>query len=158
MTTPPVTTRIEEVFLEDHLHSLSKLVNAHFAWLPTQVPFLRVVTGAQGSIHLRAFGLELIHLAPEIHSRVDTLEVLALPIAGGLLYRPGGTMQFERIRTNTGASTLRVALVDYRPRLPLWLYNKTQLVLHNWLTHRFALGVVRGRIDVSPPDRPLPLP
>lgn len=75
----------------------------------------------------------------------------SFPIRGGILAaEPGGELL---IGSTNGLTT--VAVVGYRPKLPLPLYRATQYLFHHFLT-RLALLQLRGRVPAeSAPATPV---
>ena len=73
------------------------------------------------------------------------------PIRGGILAaEPGGEV---RVGSADGQTT--VAVVGYRPSLPLPLYRVTQYLVHHFVT-RLALLQLRGRLPAeAPPATPV---
>ncbi len=74
----------------------------------------------------------------------------SFPISGGVLAaEPGGELW---VGSTDGRTS--VAVVGYRPSLPLPVYRPTQYLFHRFLT-RLALLQLRGRVPVeSPPATP----
>ena len=74
----------------------------------------------------------------------------SFPIRGGVLAAgPGGEL---RIASAEGRTT--VALVGYRPSLPLPVYRATQFLFHHFIS-RLALLQLRGRVPAeAPPATP----
>jgi hypothetical protein len=74
----------------------------------------------------------------------------SFPISGGALAaKPGGELW-----VSSAGGLTSVALVGYRPTLPLPVYRATQYVFHHFLS-RLALLQLRGRVPAeSPPATP----
>lgn len=68
----------------------------------------------------------------------------ARPVLGGLLAHPGGEMALE-LEPAPGGTVLRAALRGFRPRMPWWLYRRTQVGLHERSTYAFLREVARAR-------------
>lgn len=79
-----------------------------------------------------------------------TAQGWSFPITGGLLAaQPGGELW---IASADGLTT--VAVVGYRPSLPLPIYRATQLFVHHFIS-RLALLQLRGRVPAeAPPATP----
>ena len=65
-------------------------------------------------------------------------------ITGGLLAAPGGKQRLEFREVLCGRHVL-VALHDYRPRLPWYVYLLTQALLHLWVMRSFARHLAASR-------------
>ena len=65
-------------------------------------------------------------------------------VQGGLLARPNtmGRMEFRQILHER---TLIVAVHDFEPRLPWWIYRSTQAVFHAWIMKRFTRYLKKHR-------------
>ena len=133
--------------------SLRELERAYFAWVP------RISAGAvrpswkgpEGPLHLelQSWGWpQAIRLAPA----EETPTQLKRAIEGGLLAHPGGYLAFSQHRDGARVQ-LVVALVDFRPRLPRWLYLPTQRRLHVRSTYAFLREVTR-RMRLGRPQPP----
>lgn len=110
-------------------------------WLPSCVwPILNTSVSDNGVIYFRLRGvgwtlLELTHSPPA--SRPDRHLFL---ITGGLLaqsfentYR--GRLEFREV---SSGSAIIAAIHDFRPRLPWYIYNLTQALVHLWVMKSFG--------------------
>lgn len=69
-------------------------------------------------------------------------------ILGGLLAHAGGSLAFEA-EPRGGLTRIRVALLGFRPRLPLAVYLRTQRRLHERSTYAFLREVACGLSEVD---------
>jgi len=110
-------------------------------WLrETRVPLIGVRVEDSGAVQftLTLTGHHLMGLLPP--TRDDAQEASASYVSAGLLAKECATARFE-FRPVFKDGTILVALLDFVPRLPWWLYRSTQGIFHwemmrlfkNWL-------------------------
>lgn len=129
----------------------------YVAWLPRFVwPFLGVSAEARGRtvFRLRPFGLVLLVLRA-VPDRSTTDRVLFRIEGGSLVDGRGernGRLEFREV---LGGSAILAAIHDYRPRLPWWLYNATQALVHLVVMKGFGRHLARAPGDqAAPSSRP----
>jgi uncharacterized protein YbjT (DUF2867 family) len=104
-------------------------------WLQTVMPFaLRTTSNNRTTeICLRGVGWPLLRLELSERSSEDRR---LFYIRGGLLARPNERGRLE-FRESYESNRMIVALHDFEPALPWWLYRFTQAPLHAWIMRRF---------------------
>jgi hypothetical protein len=129
---------------------LAALEREYFAWVPRiAVQMVRPSYGPDGLF----LGVEpllwprLIRMAPA----EQTAETRSRAIRGGFLARPGGWIAFELL-PHPGGRRLVVALRDFDPRLPRWLYFRVQTRLHERSTFAFLRQVARA-VEARPSSK-----
>ncbi|MEZ6184770.1 MAG: hypothetical protein R3F62_07150 [Planctomycetota bacterium] len=123
--------------------SLRELERAYFAWVP-RISAGMVRPTWHGDDGPLVLGLQpcgwpqAIRLAPATVSETH----LERKIEGGLLAHPGGSLAFSQVRHGERVQ-LTVALMDFHPRMPRWLYLPTQRRLHVRSTYAFLREIAR---------------
>jgi len=123
--------------------SLRELERAYFAWVPRiSAGMVRPRwVGDDGPLRLEVQPLGW-PLAIGLSPAEETPSRLLRRIEGGMLAHPGGYLAFSQARQDERVQ-LTVALVDFRPRLPRWIYLPTQRRLHVRSTYAFLREVAR---------------
>jgi hypothetical protein len=126
----------------------------YFAWLgETLGPVIEVRReGTSVALAVRGPGPALLELAPELLAS----DRAVYRVAGGLLAWPdaappgrapsdpqSGTFEFREV---LGGEAVLVAIADYVPRLPWWLYLVTQAQ-----AHRLVMALFGGHLAAAPP-------
>jgi uncharacterized protein YbjT (DUF2867 family) len=110
--------------------------NLYLRWLPDSMHGLMPITVSQQDdqilFRLWSWGPVLLRL-----ERMVTENQQVFRITGGVLARPSEKGRLE-FRTVLDGQTLIVAIHEYAPRLPWWLYCCSQAVFHQWVMHRFG--------------------
>jgi uncharacterized protein YbjT (DUF2867 family) len=108
----------------------------YMRWLPDSMYGLMPITVSQHDnqtlFRLWSWGPVLLHL-----ERTTSVGRQVFRIIGGVLARPSEKGRFE-FRTVLDGQTLIVAIHEYAPRLPWWIYCCSQALLHQWVMHRFG--------------------
>lgn len=116
----------------------------YFRWLEGAMrPFLRVdlsEDGAHARIAIAGTRISLLELRLAPERSTDDRPLLY--IVGGLLSNDDGRGRLE-LREVRGTQTVLAALHDYIPRLPFFLYRRTQAIAHLWVMWRFARHLAR---------------
>jgi len=116
----------------------------YFRWLEGAMrPFLRVdlsEDAAQARIAIAGTRVSLLELRLAPERSTDDRPLLY--IAGGLLSNDDGRGRLE-LREVHGTRTVLAALHDYIPRLPWFVYRRTQAIAHLWVMWRFARHLAR---------------
>jgi hypothetical protein len=100
------------------------LVRTYWGWLDKAwSPFVSVEVDSD-EVCIRVLGVTAIRMESAGPSRFK--------VCGGALAHPGGVFAFD-----VGADGVEIALMDFVPRLPLWLYRLTHGPLHEWSMRRF---------------------
>jgi uncharacterized protein YbjT (DUF2867 family) len=111
----------------------------YFRWLPRHIRLLRYVEGPQGQWRIGLLSSRLVLIEFTFSKERSTPERTLLYITGGLLARtrdnPKGRMEFREM---LGRGCLIVAIHDFTPRIPWYLYSETQARFHLWVMRRFA--------------------
>jgi len=110
--------------------------NLYLRWLPDSMHGLMPITVSQHDdqtlFRLWSWGPVLLRL-----ERTASAERQVFRIIGGVLARPSEKGRLE-FRTVLDGQTLIVAIHEYAPRLPWWLYCCSQALCHQWVMHRFG--------------------
>jgi uncharacterized protein YbjT (DUF2867 family) len=117
----------------------------YIGWLPYFImPFLRIVRTSFGcEYRLRVFGIVLLTLIKDwVHS---TSSKQIFRVGSGLLVGQGGKGRFE-FAESQDRTFLIVALHNFRPALPWWIYRLTQAVVHKIVMAQFAKKLGRSRV------------
>jgi uncharacterized protein YbjT (DUF2867 family) len=116
----------------------------YFRWLEGAMrPFLRVdlsEDGAHARIAIAGTRISLLELRLAPERSTDDRPLLY--IVGGLLSNDDGRGRLE-LREVHGTRTVLAALHDYIPRLPWFVYRRTQAIAHLWVMWRFARHLAR---------------
>jgi uncharacterized protein YbjT (DUF2867 family) len=116
----------------------------YFRWLEGAMrPFLRVdlfEDGAHARIAIAGTRVSLLELRLAPERSTDDRPLLY--IVGGLLSNDDGRGRLE-LREVRGTQTVLAALHDYIPRLPFFVYRRTQAIAHLWVMWRFARHLAR---------------
>lgn len=102
-------------------------VDDYFVWLDQTVPGLRVIDDGT-RVTLRLFWLPLVIM----ERRVATATTQVLDVVGGLVAHPQGTFTFT-----VDDEELVTAMEGYRSKLPMWLYRRTQFIVHEIVMQAF---------------------
>ncbi|MBN8615210.1 MAG: NmrA family protein [Deltaproteobacteria bacterium] len=116
----------------------------YFRWLERAMrPFLRVEL-SEGDAHARIAiaGTKLSLLELRYSKERSTHDRPLLYIVGGLLSNDDGRGRLE-LRELRGTRTMLAAIHDYIPRIPWFLYRRTQALGHLWVMWRFARYLAR---------------
>ena len=125
----------------------------YLRWLPRFMwPFIKVVVrGAVVDFKLGLFGLILLELTHR--KELSRHDRQLLEITGGALAKVGGSHQgrLEFREVNRGRALI-AAIHDFRPKLPWYLYNLSQALVHLLVMKAFGwhLGKVAGPGAVKP--------
>lgn len=116
----------------------------YFRWLEGAMrPFLRVDLSEDGShARIAIAGTRVSLLELRLAAERSTDDRPLLYIVGGLLSNDDGRGRLE-LREVRGTQTVLAALHDYIPRLPFFLYRRTQAIAHLWVMWRFARHLAR---------------
>lgn len=140
----PAVTSVQRIPIREQ-DDVSWIAAEYAAWLPRFLrPFIRVDVSMDRSLVFRAGPLKLLELSYSESRSSPTRQLYYL--TGGLLLRktPGrakGRLEFRQI---PGRREVIAAILDFRPRLPWWIYRLTQAKLHLLVMHSFALHVRYG--------------
>ncbi len=120
-------------------HTIAEIAAEYVRWVPRLMrPFLQVDTDAEGSLAFRLWRWKLLELtySKERSSRTRQLYYLT----GGLLLRKikGNARGRLEFRDVPGRRELIAAVLDFRPRLPWWIYRQTQARVHLLVMRLFA--------------------
>lgn len=129
---------------------LAALEADYFAWVPAMsAGLVRPEAPALGRPARLAIGLGRAARPAMVRMEAPRLDAWRRlrPIVGGLLAHPGGWLSFE-VHARPRATRLAVCLVGFWPRLPLFVYLRTQARLHERSTFAF-LRVVARRHDAA---------
>ena len=126
---------VQRVFLPKYLtarQASEKYVN----WLPLFLkPFLKVeLTGDDCSFNLPFFNLKLLVLRKSEQRSSENRQLYY--IISGLLVKPRTRGRIE-FRTTYDNKSLIIAIHDYKPTLPWYVYRFTQAILHLWVMKNF---------------------
>ena len=112
-----------------------ELADIYFKWLPNYMrPFIKVVKSGK-MVEFRLLGVAILKLSRS-SERSDSHRVLFY-IEGGVLARKQtlrGRLEFRRIEST---KVCLVALLDFRPSLPWFVYNASQALVHLLVMHSF---------------------
>lgn len=109
------------------------IASRYFQWLGSQLwGSVRAECVAPGRYDLKLLGIRTIALS----IAVETDKVARFEVTGGALAKAGkGVFEFRMV----GEAPTTFAILDaFHPRLPWWVYARTQARLHAWLMERFA--------------------
>jgi len=113
----------------------------YMRWLPDSMHGLMPITVSQQDhqtfFRLWSWGPVLLQL-----ERTISVGRQVFRITGGVLARPSDKGRLE-FRTVLDGDTLIVAIHEYAPRLPWWLYCNSQALFHRWVMHRFGRFIAR---------------
>lgn len=115
----------------------------YMSWLPVFFHiFLRAKVDASHNlkIKLRFLRLTLLELSYATDRSSQSDRQLFYVVGGILARKPSGTANRARLefREALGSTCVLAAIHDYRPTLPMPLYNITQAVLHAWVMKSFS--------------------
>ena len=136
---------LQEVLLPGPPPALAGLERAYFRWVPAvsadfAAPRWPEGPGGPLRIEVAPLGLALIRMAAPREEPGRR----ARPVLGGLLGHAGGELCFE-LEPGPRGTLLRVVLRGFRPRMPAWLYWRTQRHLHERSSLAFLRQVARDR-------------
>ena len=129
----------------------------YLSWLPNSLKALVQVEVEQD----RVFTVSLRFLPRRPLLILERVEAKSWPdrwlfrIAGGLLADAGGKQRLE-FREVLGGRQVLVALQEFRPRLPWYLYLLTQARLHLWVMRSFARHLAQQGPAPGAPAAPAP--
>jgi uncharacterized protein YbjT (DUF2867 family) len=116
------------------------LTREYLRWLPTIAwPLVSVEVDERlcCEFRLKWLGVRLLRL--ELATGISIPNRVVLRITGGVLvragHRPEGRLEFRSV---LDGSTGLVAIHDFRPSLPWFVYKYTQALAHSWVMKRFA--------------------
>lgn len=114
------------------------------AWLPQLLwPFLRVdVRDTTTRIHVKGIRRPLLQL--ELRPERSGPDRALFEVSGGLLARAGPGMPRLEFRIVPDGSHVLAAVQEFHPRLPWWLYERTQARVHVWVMRRFGRRLGRS--------------
>lgn len=131
--------------------SARAVAEEYLRWLPTvPVPGLRVETeGDTARFYLGPLRHPLLVLG--LSSERSSERRALLYIEGGLLAHIGGERRgrFE-LRVTADDAHVLAAVHDFRPRLPWFIYQATQAIVHLWVMRAFG----RHLAALDPPEAP----
>jgi hypothetical protein len=116
-------------------------------WLPLVVRSLvRVETDVLHNIRffLRCLGLSLLLLQRIVHRCASDRQVFSIRRGLLSLSSHGGHFELRRVLDKR---TLLIAIHDYRPSLPWFVYIFTQAPLHSWVMSNFRRHLARMGSD-----------
>ena len=127
-------------------HSLSWIVSEYARWVPRMMPpIIHVDATEDGSLSFcfRPFGLRrlTVSLLELSYSRErSSLTRQLYYLTGGALLRkkPGTAKGRLEFRCIPGKAEVMAAVLDFRPRLPWWLYKLSQAKVHLWIMRFFG--------------------
>jgi uncharacterized protein YbjT (DUF2867 family) len=109
----------------------------YMRWLPTLMkglnPLKIISSGGKHLFRLGRSGPTLLAL-----ERSDDDQRRVYRVAGGLLAQKSDRGRLE-FRQTLDQRTLIVAVHDFAPRLPWWIYRSTQALAHSWVMRRFRM-------------------
>lgn len=118
-------------------HSVDQIVFEYFKWLPEFIPFgigvFRTREGAQ--FYFLSKKLVLLRLA--FRASDGPADRVMMYITGGLLVAKNNVGQFE-FRSVLNGDSLLIAIHDFRPSLPWFVYRWTQALIHGYVMKKFA--------------------
>ncbi len=120
------------------LHSAEKMAALYFDWLPRLLhPFISIKKEEEDDIIIfQLFNKIKLLILKKSKERTGKTRIVYY-IRGGILAREttlNGRLEFRWIETSQ--STL-IALLDYRPSLPWFIYKYTQAIIHSLIMNRF---------------------
>ena len=126
------------------------LVAEYAAWLPQALRGGVRVTQTEKGLKLFALGLERPLLTLGFRPDRSGPNRALLEVGGGML--TGQAVGFPRLefRTIPDGSGALAAVHDFRPRLPWWLYTRTQAYTHLWVMWRFGRHLARVAAGMPP--------
>lgn len=110
----------------------------YLKWLPTYKKlFFKVVVDQKGqaSFYLRFFPWKLLELTLSVERSKKDRPIFY--ITGGLLNSSAPKARFE-FREVLDGKTVLAAIHDFQPKLPWFLYVRTQAIVHLWVMKAFA--------------------
>lgn len=121
------------------------VADEYLRWLPQKLaPLLRVEVDEAASVVRFVAQPSGKHLLTfERQPRRSELDRALFKLTGGLLWRQAGARGRFEFRAYPEQRTALVALHDFTPRLPWWLYVPTQAVAHEVLMRAFARHLAR---------------
>ena len=112
---------------------------AYVSWLPRMMGGLMPihVVNTEPFVHFHFFKKGPVLLRLERLGHVGSRDRQVFMVRDGLLAKSDtrGRLEFRQV---LGGRTLIVAVHDFEPRLPWWVYRPTQAVFHAWIMSRFA--------------------
>jgi len=125
------------------------------AWLPRALRGGVRVMRTEKGLNLCPLGLERPLLTLDFRPDRSGPNRALLEVSGGML--AGQAIGFPRLefRTIPDGSGALAAVHDFRPRLPWWIYTRTQAYAHLWVMWRFGrhlAAVAAGKPSISKQD------
>ena len=119
-------------------------------WLPRFLkPWMRVEVDSARVIHFYLLGLPWPLLELSYAEARSSPDRALFYITGGLLARTDtglrGRLEFREV---PGGNCVLAAIHDFTPRLPWFIYNRSQALVHLWVMHAF--GRYLHSLDVRP--------
>ncbi len=119
------------------------LAAEYAAWLPEALRGLVRVTRSEKGLEFFAGGIRRPLLELTFRSDRSGPKRALFEVTGGLL--AGRAIGFPRLefRTVPGGEDALAAVHQFRPRLPWWIYTRTQAYAHVWVMWRFGRHLAR---------------
>ena len=118
------------------------VANSYFSWLPTFLkPFLRIKAfQATREYWVRFFSVRLLSLDRD--AKISDTERQLFRVKRGALVQKGSRGRFE-FRESFNRNFVIVALHNFKPALPWFIYRWTQAVIHKIVMEKFCRHVER---------------
>lgn len=119
------------------LTSAQQVAEAYLRFLPNLFKTLIRVDVAEHRASFRVFFLSKPLLVLEAIPTSDVTRAV-LHVVGGILWRPSVKQGQLEFRFTADGHGLVMAIHDFVPRLPWYIYRYTQAILHVWVSHAFG--------------------
>jgi hypothetical protein len=134
--------------------TVSSVARTYASWVSNFLrPWIDARNTADGSLHfyyrplgIKRWTIELLTL--EYSATRSTASRSLFYITGGILAardpkrQHAGRFEFRRV---PGRDEVVVAVLDFRPRLPWWIYKMSQAVAHNFIMYCFGKRMLKAR-------------